>query len=329
MPAAGRNRRRSGTARAGEQTACQPSVPDWHGACYARGRVSSPWRLRHAPRPCYAGAVPSNPASARRLLGRLWEQARPLLAAGVPVRRVGRELGCDPRVLSVARIGTEVANTSAVPANPGRQGAPTQVGLARPLQSESSGTRVARDAAGTRLAKRDAEPANPMPNPPVPPRGGTREGEGKSTRRVTSEIHTTQFIEGSEKGPAEASYISPIIVEEANELEQYRALLKRRIPIRKRVEIYVQILKQKSNPAATQRALERIDELNGFIAQKPDPDAARPLFNYSALAEVSVGRSEPPAEEIEAPPASAPAHIGNNNPLPTGVPPTPEGDDAE
>jgi transposase len=66
-----------------------------------------------------------------------------------------------------------------------------------------------------------------------------------------------------------AKEIKPDVAEVDAKLTEYQTLLRKRLPIKDRVELYDKIArKADSNPFAAMRALERADELDGIITAK-------------------------------------------------------------
>jgi hypothetical protein len=93
-----------------------------------------------------------------------------------------------------------------------------------------------------------------------------------------------------------AAEIKPAVQDVQGKLEEYGRLLKKRLPIRERVELYDKIARKVDrNPFAAMRALERIDDLDGILAAKDrargdleSPDEPQPMFVLPAGANVQV-----------------------------------------
>jgi hypothetical protein len=103
-----------------------------------------------------------------------------------------------------------------------------------------------------------------------------------------------------------AKSIKPAMKDIADSLSEYQRLLRERLPIKKRVEIYSEIAqKVKSNPFAAMRALERIDDLDGVLTAKdetrrPSQDVGemRPMFILPEGCRISVEAKVPDAIDI-------------------------------
>ena len=93
-----------------------------------------------------------------------------------------------------------------------------------------------------------------------------------------------------------AKEIRPELEEVTGLLAEYQTLLRKRMPIRERVELYDKIARKVDrNPFAAMRALERIDDLDGILPAKDrarrdqeSPQEPQPMFVLPAGAQVCV-----------------------------------------
>ena len=94
-----------------------------------------------------------------------------------------------------------------------------------------------------------------------------------------------------------AREIEPDLAEVETKLAEYQRLLRKRLPIQERVELYEKIArKAESNPFAALRALERADALDGILTardeiRKPFTSEVdhRPLFSLPPGTHVNFG----------------------------------------
>jgi hypothetical protein len=61
--------------------------------------------------------------------------------------------------------------------------------------------------------------------------------------------------------------IRPDVREVEGLLETYKASIRKRLPIDERVALYVENARQNTNPFARQKALERLDDLDGVVSE--------------------------------------------------------------
>jgi len=106
-----------------------------------------------------------------------------------------------------------------------------------------------------------------------------------------------------------AAAIKPDVQEVEGKLELYGRLLRKKLPIKDRVELYDRIArKAESDPFAAMRALERADELDGILTAKDKsreaetPRPQQPMFIMPPGANVQVNVWNRPEERtVEAP----------------------------
>lgn len=94
-----------------------------------------------------------------------------------------------------------------------------------------------------------------------------------------------------------AKSVKPELEEVEGQLTEYQRLLKERLPLEDRVDLYDKIArKTDKNPFAAMRALERIDDLDGVLTEKDrlrqqdqgSQQPHRPLFMFAPGSEATV-----------------------------------------
>jgi transcriptional antiterminator len=101
----------------------------------------------------------------------------------------------------------------------------------------------------------------------------------------------------------------PDIQEAQNLVAEYQASIRARLPIDERVDLYVENARQSTNPFARQKALERLDDLDGILTESErlrisrdrEPKEPAPMFILPEGAHINVTWNQQ-NNTIQAPP---------------------------
>jgi len=105
-----------------------------------------------------------------------------------------------------------------------------------------------------------------------------------------------QLLQVSRK-TGDLAEMRPDIQEVENLVAEYQASIRARLPIDERVDLLVENARQNRNPFARQKALERLDDLDGILTESErlriprdrEPAANRPMFVFNGGLNIDFG----------------------------------------